>query len=159
MGVYPVEVILGHTLCQILILAGQILLMLLIALLAFSLPMAGSLGLVVLLMGLLGLAGMLYGLFISTVAPEEAHAMQMALGSFFPVLLLSGVIWPLEAIPTGLNYISLALPTTWAAEAMRSLMLRGWDIHHQAVWGGYLVVLAWVALFLFAGVRGIRRVD
>ena len=110
-------------------------------------------------MGLLGLVGMLYGLFISTVSPEEAHAMQMALGSFFPVLLLSGVIWPLEAIPTGLNYISMMLPTTWAAEAMRSLMLRGWGIDHRAVWGAYLVVLGWILLFLAGGIRGIRLVE
>lgn len=57
----------------------------------------------------------------------------MALGSFFPVLLLSGVLWPLEAIPQGLRYISYGLPTTWAVEAMRSLMLRGWGIFHQQV--------------------------
>jgi len=48
------------------------------------------------------------------------------MGTFFPSMLLSGVIWPIEAIPEWLRYISYALPTTWAAESMRSVMLRGW---------------------------------
>lgn len=49
------------------------------------------------------------------------------------MLLLSGVLWPLEGIPIGLRYVAYALPTTWAAEAMRSIMLRGWGMQHQQV--------------------------
>lgn len=159
MGALPSEIILGHTLAQLLIIAGQVTLMLIIALLAFNLPIYGSLGLVVLLMGLLGIAGMLYGLCVSTVSPEESQAMQLALGSFFPVLLLSGVIWPLEAIPVPLSYVSLGLPTTWAAAAMRSVLLRGWDATHSSVWQALLVVTGWIALFLVLSVRGVNRID
>ena len=36
-----------------------------------------------------------------------------------------GIIWPLEGMPKFLRYISYALPTTYAAEAMRSIMGRG----------------------------------
>jgi len=41
------------------------------------------------------------------------------------MLLLSGILWPLEAIPFWLQKISYAFPTTWVAEAFRSLMIRG----------------------------------
>ncbi len=133
--------------------------MLIIALVAFQLPFYGSLGLVVLLMSILGLSGMLYGLTISTIAPDESHAMQLALGSFFPVLLLSGVIWPLEAIPKALSYVSIVLPTSWAADAMRSVMLRGWDASHANVWGALLVVFGWATLFLILSIRGINRIE
>jgi ABC-type multidrug transport system permease subunit len=194
MGVLPSEVILGHTLTQVLIIAGQIAILLVIALLAFQLPMYGSLGLIIVLMGMLGMSGMLYGLVISTISPEETHAMQFSLGSFFPVLLLSGVIWPLEAVPQGLRYVSLALPTTWAAgvcvslvicitimvfiesillccvaslspsslitaDAMRSLMLRGWDLSHPGIWGAFLVVFGWILFFLIISLLGVKRVE
>ena len=159
MGVVPSEVILGHAGTQLLIIAGQITLMLIFALLVFKLPLCGSLWVVVLLMGALGLTGMLYGLTVSTISPEESHAMQIAIGSFFPLLLLSGVIWPLEAIPTGLNYISLALPTTWASSAMRSVMLRGWDLTHASVWEAVLVILGWIVVFLGASILGVRRTE
>jgi ABC-type polysaccharide/polyol phosphate export permease len=70
----------------------------------FELPMKGSLPLVFILAILLGMSGMLAGLVISAVCEEEQAAMQLALGSFFPMLLLSGVIWPVEAIPMGIRY-------------------------------------------------------
>ena len=159
MGVLPSEVILGHSGTQVLIIGGQVLLMLVFSLAVFKLPLVGSLGWVIFLMGILGLTGMLYGLVISTVSPEETHAMQIALGSFFPVLLMSGVIWPLEAIPKGLDYISLALPTTWAASAMRSVMLRGWGMEHPVLWQAVLVILAWAVVFLFGSILGIRRTE
>lgn len=36
-----------------------------------------------------------------------------------------GIIWPLEAIPEWLRYISICLPQTYAAEAMRCVLSRG----------------------------------
>lgn len=75
---------------------------------------------------LVGLAGMVYGLWISTVADREVDAIQIAVGTFFPVMVISGVLWPLEGMPVGLRYFSLAFPTTWGVKAMRSILLRGY---------------------------------
>lgn len=36
-----------------------------------------------------------------------------------------GIIWPIEAIPEWLRYISICLPQTYAAEAMRCILSRG----------------------------------
>jgi ABC-type Na+ efflux pump permease subunit len=41
---------------------------------------------------LLGVTGMMFGLVIASKVSEERDAMQCALGSFFPALLLSGVM-------------------------------------------------------------------
>ena len=43
----------------------------------------------------------------------------------FRHLIFVGVIWPLEAMPVWLRYFAKALPTTFAAEAMRSILARG----------------------------------
>ena len=40
-------------------------------------------------------------------------------------ITLLGIIWPVEGMPKFLRYISYALPTTHAAEAMRSIIGRG----------------------------------
>ena len=40
-----------------------------------------------------------------------------------------GILWPVEGMPKFLQYISYALPTTYAAEAMRSIMGRGVCMH------------------------------
>ena len=55
-----------------------------------QIPARGSLALVVLMTLLQGWCGMAYGLFISALVDNEMSAMQFALGSFYPVLLLSG---------------------------------------------------------------------
>jgi ABC-type multidrug transport system permease subunit len=84
-----------------------------------------SLILVAALAMLQGLAGMSYGMFLSSVFYDEVTAMQIMGGTYYPALLLSGVIWPIEGMPVVLRYISYCLPTTYAAEAMRSIMERG----------------------------------
>lgn len=81
-------------------------------------PILGNPVLVVFLLLLLGTSAMNFGLLISSVVSSEIEAMQLSLATFFPSLLLSGIIWPLEAIPIGLRYISYTLPTTWAASKL-----------------------------------------
>ena len=44
----------------------------------------------------------------------------------------SGIIWPVECIPYPLRYISLALPQTYASEALRCIMYRGEAPLHNA---------------------------
>jgi ABC-type multidrug transport system permease subunit len=158
-GVVPADVIISLLMSQFFILAAQITLMLIFALLVFNIPMVGNLGWVLLLMFIMGFAGMMLGLIISTIARDEAEAVQLAVGSFFPVLLLSGVIWPLEGIPKGLNYVSYCLPTTWAAEAMRSILIRGWGMLAESVWMGFVVPLAWQAVFMFLAIVGLKRTE
>ena len=42
-------------------------------------------------------------------------------------MICAGVMWPFEGMPTWLRYISIALPATYPAEAMRAIMGRGKD--------------------------------
>ncbi len=42
-----------------------------------------------------------------------------------PVCCTAGIIWPVECIPYPLRYISLAVPQTYASEALRCIMYRG----------------------------------
>ena len=56
-----------------------------------------------------------------------------------------------------LIWVSYALPTTWGANAMRSVMVRGWSLDIEGVWSGYLAVLGWLVFFVFLAVTGIKR--
>ena len=153
-GIRASEMMLSHALTQLLILSVQIWILFLFGLLVFHLPMQGSLLLLFVVTLLLAFSGMLYGLVIAAFCTEERQAMQLALGSFFPALLLSGIIWPVEGIPYALRWISLALPTTWATIAGRDVMSRGWGLEYAEVWQGMLIVIAWnIALFLIAASR------
>ncbi len=102
---------------------------------------------------------MCLGILVSTVSKDEIQAMQLALSLFFPSLLLSGVMWPVEAIPPGLQHLSETFPTTWSAEAMRSVLVRGWGLEWTAVWGALMVDVAWSAFFLLLSSFFIRRMS
>lgn len=142
-GLTAFEIMLAHVMTQMLVLAVQVTLMLVFAIALFKVPYRGPLVWVVILVLFQGLCGMNLGILFSAVCDQETSAIQLALSSVYPNLLLSGIIWPLEAIPTGLQYISKILPMTYATEAMRCIMSRGWDMSYFPVYRGYLVTLGW----------------
>ena len=51
-----------------------------------------------------GVCGTTIGLIISAVCETQQDATQIALGIFYPNLILSGIIWPVESMPTALRY-------------------------------------------------------
>jgi ABC-type multidrug transport system permease subunit len=65
---------------------------------------------------------------MSLCANVTLPSFQLGLGSFYPNFLLSGIIWPIEGMPVFLQYLALLLPQTYACEAMRSVLSRGWSI-------------------------------
>ncbi|XP_028459850.1 ABC transporter G family member 23 isoform X1 [Perca flavescens] len=147
-GVSSLETMLAHLFSQLFVISVQILLLLLFILLVFKIPNEGSLALVIVLIVLQGITGISFGLVISAAIDDEQNANQAALGIFYPNLILSGIIWPVECIPYPLRYVSLALPQTYASEALRCIMYRGWGLSRMMVWRGFAVTLGWNTFFI-----------
>ncbi|GFU24645.1 ABC transporter G family member 20 [Nephila pilipes] len=143
-GVHSWEVIFSMLFTLFLVMLVQVVLVLFLTFQAFSIPCRGPLIWVVIAVLLVGLEGMSYGLFISSIVNDENIAMMIAMGSFYPNLLLSGIIWPVEAMPYYLTKLSYCLPLTLMANTMRSILSRGWTITDNGIWDGYLVALAWI---------------
>lgn len=142
-GMSAFEIMLAHVLTQLIVMTVQVALLLVFALFVFKVPYEGPLIWVILLVLGTGFCGMTLGTIFSTVCDNETSAIQLALGSVYPMLLLSGIIWPLEAIPEWMRYISKCLPMTYGSQAMRAILSRGWDIRDMEVWRGYLVTFGW----------------
>lgn len=147
-GVSSLETMLAHLFSQLFVISVQIILLLLFILLVFKMPNEGSLVLVITLIVLQGVTGISFGLVISAAIDDEQSANQAALGIFYPNLIISGIIWPVECIPYPLRYLSLALPQTYASEALRCIMYRGWGLSRMMVWRGFAVTLGWNTFFL-----------
>ncbi|XP_069787823.1 ABC transporter G family member 20 isoform X2 [Narcine bancroftii] len=147
-GVHSLEVILAHTISQLVTMTIQIILLLIFTFFVFKIPNEGSLPLLVILILLQGITGISLGLVISAAFDDEQSATQFALGIFYPDIVLSGIIWPIESIPYPLKLISLALPQTYASEGLRGILYRGWGFTHWPVWNGFLITLVWNIFFL-----------
>ncbi|XP_023021834.2 ABC-type transporter snustorr isoform X2 [Leptinotarsa decemlineata] len=147
-GVTPGEILFSHVITQFVVMCGQTALVLIFMILVFEVECKGNLILVILITILQGLCGMCFGFVISAICELERNAIQLALGSFYPTLLLSGVIWPIEGMPTGLRYISTFLPLTLATTSLRSMMTRGWSLWEPDVYYGFIATIVWILIFL-----------
>merc|ERR1719412_3254344 len=140
----------AHVVAQFAVMVVQVTLVLVFMIFVFSVPAHGSMVLVISLTMLQGLCGMAFGLLVSALCDNEQDAIQLALGSFYPNLLLSGIIWPLEGMPMYLRYISYVLPQTFACEALRGILSRGWGLEWLPVYRGFLVTIAWTLILMLS---------
>ena len=155
-GTQPSEVLLGHLGAFSVILIGQVAVVIGIAAFGFDIPINGSVALLFALCLLLGWASMCLGLAVSSKAKSEFQAMQLNMPMLFPAMLLSGILWPVEALPGWLQPVSWALPPTWTAEACRSIMVRGWGLESSSVQMAFLVNAIFGILMLVIASRTIR---
>ncbi|XKL61964.1 hypothetical protein PGB90_001797 [Kerria lacca] len=147
-GVTPFEVLFSHVITQFVVMCGQTALVLIFMIVVFQVECRGDINLVIILTILQGLCGMCFGFVISACCELERNAIQLALGSFYPTLLLSGVIWPVEGMPVLLQYISSILPLTMATTSLRSILTRGWTLVEPDVYLGFISSATWIILFL-----------
>ncbi|KAK0182407.1 hypothetical protein PV327_000549 [Microctonus hyperodae] len=147
-GVSPGEILFSHVVTQFVVMCGQTALVLIFMILVFGVECNGDIGWVIILTILQGLCGMCFGFVISAICELERNAIQLALGSFYPTLLLSGVIWPVEGMPTVLRVISHGLPLTMATTSLRSMLTRGWSISEPDVYDGFISTIIWIVVFL-----------
>ncbi|KAJ0170681.1 hypothetical protein K1T71_013453 [Dendrolimus kikuchii] len=147
-GVSPGEILFSHVVTQFVVMCGQTALVLIFMISVFGVKNNGNIVFVIMITLLQGLCGMCFGFVISAACELERNAIQLALGSFYPTLLLSGVIWPIEGMPWILRYVSLCLPLTLATNSLRSILTRGWPITDPDVYMGFISTLVWIALFL-----------
>ncbi|CAG9569104.1 unnamed protein product [Danaus chrysippus] len=147
-GVSPGEILFSHVVTQFVVMCGQTALVLVFMILVFGVECNGNVLYVIALTLLQGLCGMCFGFVISAACELERNAIQLALGSFYPTLLLSGVIWPIEGMPWALRGAALCLPLTLATSALRAVLTRGWPLSEPDVYLGFVATLGWIALFL-----------
>ena len=75
----------------------------------------------VLLLGVASFAGI--GIIATSIAPEQETATMMMLLLQFPMMFLSGILFPMDQLPGWLQWVGKALPLYYAADALRKVMV------------------------------------
>jgi ABC-2 type transport system permease protein len=91
----------------------------------FGVPVRGDLAVILLLSALFLVTSLSIGLLASTIANTQQEAMLTVWMTMLPSLFLSGFFFPIEAMPTVLQWISYAMPLRYYLVIIRSLMLKG----------------------------------
>jgi ABC-2 type transport system permease protein len=119
------DVFLGKIAPYFLVAAVDLVVVLGVGVALFDVPFRGS-------VSLLALGSLLFlfvtlgtGVWISTVSQNQAQAIQLAIMTLLPQVLLSGLIFPVSSMGAGVRWISYVLPLTYFTEISRGVMLRG----------------------------------
>ena len=68
-------------------------------------------------------------MLVSTIADSQLTALMVSAVAFMlPVIMLSGMIFPIDNMPAVLQWISCIIPARWYIEAMRKLMIQQLDL-------------------------------
>jgi ABC-2 type transport system permease protein len=120
-----VELVVGKILPYVIIGYVQITLILLAGRVVFAVPFLGSPALLYALSFMFIAANLALGLFFSTVAKTQQQAMQMSFFFLLPNILLSGFMFPFEAMPHPAQWLSQVLPLTHFLRIVRGITLKG----------------------------------
>lgn len=148
----PKDVFVGKIAPYFLIASIDIVIVLLIGTLLFDVPFNGpvlplAIGALMFLFVALGL-----GVLISSISENQAQAIQLALMTVLPQVMLSGIIFPLSSMAAGVRWIGYLLPLTYFNEVAKGVMVRGAGLGDLLVPIGLLIILGSV-IFGLAVVR------
>ena len=127
---------------------------LLMAVFVLDVPLRSSLVWIFLVSTIYILLALSLGLLISNVATSQLMALLIsAMVLMMPIVMLSGMLFPIESMPTLLQWLSAIVPPRYYIEAMRKLMIMGVGItevaREVAILTGMTLLLLAVALKTF----------
>ena len=81
-----------------------------------------------------GIIDTLIGFIIGLIANNEGIAVLFSLMLSFPLMLISGIFFPIQALPQLVQWISGILPLHYQINAAKSVLLFGEKISHTWIW-------------------------
>ncbi|MCK4758059.1 MAG: ABC transporter permease [Thermoplasmata archaeon] len=149
------EIVVGYALAFGVIGLIQSVVILSAAILIFDVNIAGSIFLALFVVILLAIGHQGLGILLSSAANNELQAIQFIPLIVFPSVLLAGLFWPVESIPSFLQPLAYFIPLKYGIDAERSIMLRGWGI--AEVWPEITILILFAILTLTASILLLKR--
>ncbi len=133
----------------------QVTVILLLGRFVFNVPIRGSLGLLYLVTAPFIVASLALGLFVSTVVRTQVQAMQLSFVFILPTVLLSGFMFPREAMPPFAQWLGAIFPITYYLRVLRGILLKG--VGMDALWQDTLALAAFALVLLAFSVRRFQK--
>jgi ABC-2 type transport system permease protein len=112
---------------------------------------------IVLLLGTASFVGV--GIIMTAVAPDQETAQMMTMILQFPMMFISGILFPIDQLPQWMQYIGKALPLYYAADALRKVIILNASL--AAITPDMLVLVIYTILTMTAAIplfeRAMRR--
>ena len=97
------------------------------------------------------------GLLVSTLVDTQVSALLVSAVIFMlPVILLSGMIFPIDNMPRVLQWFSCIIPARWYIEAMRKLMVQ--ELALSYVWSELIILAGMTVVVLGVAVKKFNNI-
>lgn len=154
----PLELMIGKIIPYVGIGLIQVLIILGLGAILFSVTVAGSIWTLLVVTLLFIFASLSLGLVLSTFAKSQLQAMQMTVFVLLPSILLSGFMFPYEGMPEGAQVLADLLPATHFMRIIRGVVLRDAGLTDLLPEAGWLVGFTVVGIAA-ASLRFRKRLD
>ena len=125
----PIYIIMAKAIPYLVLSMVSVCTILLLSVFVLDVPVAGSLFWLSTTAVLFVMVALSLGILISTVVSSQVAAMLAAgMGMMMPVMLLSGMIFPIESMPVILQWVSSVVPARWFISAIKKIMIEGLDV-------------------------------
>jgi ABC-2 type transport system permease protein len=122
----PINIVLAKATPYLLLSVVNIATILLLSRFLLGVPMVGSVALIVCMAILYAIVALCLGLLISTMVRTQQAAMLMSgIVLMLPVIMLSGMMFPIENMPHILQIIAQIVPAKWFIAAVKDVMIKG----------------------------------
>ena len=146
--VRPLMVIIAKAVPYLVLAFAILIIILLMAHYVLAVPLAGSLFWILVVSTIYIILALSLGLLISNIAKTQLVALLLsAMVLLMPVVMLSGMMFPVESMPVVLQWVSAVVPPRYYIEAMRKLMIMGVGIGDVAK---EVIILTVMTLLLLA---------
>jgi ABC-2 type transport system permease protein len=149
------EMVTGYMIGFLVFGVAQAVLLLLYTVYVVGIHNEGNLLTVFLVQALLVIVAVNLGILLSTFARNEFQVLQFIPIVIFPMVLLSGLVWPVKDLPAVLQPLAYIMPLTYANNALRDVMIKGFGLVEVWTQLAMMGVLA-VAMLILAAMT-IRR--
>ncbi|CAG9856407.1 unnamed protein product [Phyllotreta striolata] len=155
-GVTSLELSLSHLVFQTTFMVLMALELMAIVFFCFQQPYNGSLWLIFGIIYLQGLAGVVLGFGISVVSNNHVTANVIVSGIFNPLVLVSGMMWPAEAINKYLLMFAKCLPLNLPTTALRYIIKKGLSFSDTDVLAGFGMLGIWILILAALSISYIK---
>ncbi|MHB1456310.1 MAG: ABC transporter permease [Armatimonadota bacterium] len=153
----PSELMVGKLIPYIAIAATDIALVTLGGRYIFGVPFKGSMILFIIASALFIISALGIGLLISSISRNQLTAMMIAvLLTMLPVILLSGFVFPISAMPIPIQIVTYFIPARYYLVCVRGIFLKG--VGFPVLWPQIAILAVISFTLLFACSKNFRKV-
>ena len=152
--VRPILIIIAKAIPYLVLAFIILIVILLMANSLLGVPLQGSVFWIFVISTIYILLALSLGLLVSNIAKTQLVALLLsAMVLLMPIVMLSGMFFPIESMPKVLQYVSAIIPTRYYTSAMRKLMIMGVGVrqvmHEMIVLVCMLIGLLGLSLAMF----------